>query len=94
LRLRRGLGTKEERALIVKLLRPLWRTGVGGDVLEVFRGTAQRGRPATVTKAATGFQDSMESLESREVDERIAHRFRAAVAREPELKDSFPRTEA
>ena len=89
LRLRRGLGTKEERALIVKLLRPLWRTGVGDDVLEVFRGTAQRGRPATVTKAATGFRGSVESLENREVDERIARRFRAAVAREPELKDKF-----
>ena len=94
MRLRRGTGTKEERALILTLLRPLWRTGVGDDVLEIFRGAANRGQPANMSRAATGFRGSVEGLENREIDERIARRFRAAVASERELKDTFLELEA
>jgi hypothetical protein len=92
LRLRRGLGTKHERALILKLLRPLWRTGIGDDVLEVFRGTAVRGKPARPTSPKpTGFRASVEELQNRPVDQRIADRFRKAVAAEPDLKRQFLR---
>ena len=92
LRLRRGLGTKQERALILKLLRPLWRTGIGNDVLEVFRGTADRGKPARPrSPKPTGFRASVEELQNRPVDQRIADRFRKAVAAEPDLKRQFLR---
>ena len=89
MRLRRGTGTKDERALILTLLRRLWRTGVGDDVLEIFRAAAKRGEPANMSRGATGFRGAVEGLENREIDERIARRFRAAVASEPELKDTF-----
>jgi hypothetical protein len=96
LRLRRGIGTKDERAkderaLILTLLRPLWRPGSSNDVLEVFRGTAKRGEPGRAGRASTGFRHSVEQLRNSQIDEQIARRFRSAVAAEPQLRDKFLR---
>ena len=41
LRFRGGAGTVRERALLVHLLRPLWRIGRGDVVVEIFRVRAK-----------------------------------------------------
>lgn len=79
LRLRRGTGTAEERALLLVLLRRLWRFRVTDRVIDVFRVRASR----------TNFWNSYKGLSGRRIDARAVKAFHRAVRADETLRDSF-----
>jgi hypothetical protein len=79
LQMSRGTGVTKERALIVALLRPIWKMGVGPAVIEVFRGGTR----------APKFETAVRDIDPSGIDGQVAKRFRHAVATDTELRETF-----
>ena len=75
----RGTGIARERALLLRLLRPIWHCGSGDRVVEVFRGGSH----------AVNFRRVLKAVEREPLDPQMASQFRKAVAAEPRLRESF-----
>jgi superfamily II DNA or RNA helicase len=75
----RGTGLVQERALLLQMLRPLWKPGLGWETLELFRANA---------KYET-FERQVDGIKPSQIDPRIATAFTRAVAQQPELKAKF-----
>ena len=77
----RGTGTAEERALLLALLRPVWRCGESDVVVDVLRDRARRER----------FRAEMKNIAQVDLSSAMATAFRASAARHPEWRDEFTR---
>jgi hypothetical protein len=79
LQVKRGTGVVQERALLLRMLGPIWSARVNWETLELFR----------VTASAQTFEQKVDEIKPRNIDASIAKRFRRAVASEPELQQTF-----
>ena len=79
LSLRRGTGTARERALLLQLVRRVWRCGEGDRIIEIFR----------VRSEASNFRSTLEQVKRLEIDNSMAREFRKAVRRDPGLTEAF-----
>ncbi len=75
----RGTGTARERALLLALLRPIWRFHATPSVVEVFR---DRSGPES-------FEERVDELEPRVTRSKIAAQFGRDVRKRPELERRF-----
>jgi hypothetical protein len=79
LQVKRGTGVVRERALLLRMLGPIWSARVNWETLELFRVTA--GLPT--------FEQRVAEIKPRDIDASITQRFRRAVASEPALRQEF-----
>ncbi|MGI8755698.1 MAG: DEAD/DEAH box helicase family protein, partial [Acidimicrobiales bacterium] len=84
LRVGRGTGTAEERALLLRLLRPVWRCGDGDDVVHVFRDRAQ----------LRNFRGAINQVADVQTSSKLALAFQEAVEKHPDYKREFRRLRA
>jgi hypothetical protein len=79
LQVKRGTGITQERALLLRMLGPIWNARVTWETLELFR----------VTAGALTFEQKVAETKPRTIDASIAKRFRRALASEPQLQQEF-----